>query len=313
MQRMDNTTEFPIIDFTGWEEVTLPVSGIRKKKWLRNNNTGEIGLFKFPKTEYTGDFWAEKLAHEIGTLIGIETAKTELGRYDGNLGSFSYYVLLDEGEYLLEGHTIIGDILDFNTSSEIYEQIGRKYNIQLLEEVLADKFQLFLKVIVFDCLIGNTDRHHGNWAFISDDSGTWLRLSPLYDNGSSLCYLERSNRITLMMKDKTMLEAALFTKSKSQIGLGDKRPANHFGMLSYICTKYNHNVRLIMEDIERAATNEAISKLAYQLPDVVIDSNVKDFVKQFLTKRRDRMLDIFKKVELERGLGNYGSYVFNEI
>jgi len=292
---MDKTIKFPIIDFSSWEELALPVSGVREKKWLRNTTTGEIGLFKFPKTEYTGDFWAEKLAHELGKLVNIETAKTELGSYNGRIGSFSYYIL-DDGEYLLEGHAIIGDTLDFSTSSEIYEQIGRKYTVQLLEDVLTDRFPLILKVIVFDCLIGNTDRHHGNWAFVADDSGIWLRLSPLYDNGSSLCYLEKPERIALMKKDKMMMEAALFSKPKSQIGLGDIRPADHFQVLSYVCSRYGHNIEPAMEDIKTAVTDEVVSKLLDQFPNAVISAEIQDFVKLFLMKRRDKMLSIFKKI-----------------
>ena len=59
------------------------------------NNTGETGLFKFPKTDYTGDYWAEKLAYEIGRLINIEVAKTDIGIYNGRIGSFSYNILQD--------------------------------------------------------------------------------------------------------------------------------------------------------------------------------------------------------------------------
>jgi hypothetical protein len=71
-----------------WENLELPVSGAREKMWLRNNITGETGLFKFPKTTITGDYWAEKLAHELGNLLGIHSAKTEIGTYKERVGSF---------------------------------------------------------------------------------------------------------------------------------------------------------------------------------------------------------------------------------
>jgi len=85
--------------------------------------------------------------------------------------------------------------------------------------------------------LGNTDRHHGNWAFIADENSEWLKLSPLYDNGSSLCYLERLERIEQMQKDARMLDAALYTKSKSQIGLGDIRPVNHFDLFLFFANR----------------------------------------------------------------------------
>jgi len=202
---------------------------------------------------------------------------------------------LNDGEYLLEGYSIIGDILNFTTSSEIYETLGLNYSIELLESVLGEHFPTFLKVITLDCLIGNTDRHHGNWAFIIDDNGTWLRLSALYDNGSSLCYLERPDRIALMEKDKMMLEAALFTKPKSQIGLGNIRPVNHFDLFSYVCSKYNKDMKQIMKNLESGITDKNVSELLEQFADGIIEVSMKRFLKLFLIKRKDRMLDLFNK------------------
>jgi len=291
---MENPTKFPTIDFSQWEELNLPASGMREKKWLRNIGTCEIGLFKFPKTDDTGDFWAEKLAYEIGKLIDVNVAKTEIGIHNGRKGSFSYNVL-NNGEYLVEGYSIIGDVLDFSTSLEIYKTIGINYSVELLENVLAERFPIFLKVILFDCLIGNTDRHHGNWAFITDENGTWLRLSPLYDNGSSLCYLERPERIKLMQKDKKMLEAALFSKAKSQIGLGGERPVNHFNLFSYICSKYRTDMKRQMEFIENNISDKTLSDILERFDDNIIDTELRQFIKHFLLKRREKMIDIFGK------------------
>lgn len=291
---MRETEKFAVNDFSDWTIEKLPVSGIREKLWLSNPVTGEIGLFKFPRTKYTGDYWAEKLAYELGMLASIEIANTELGIFKGRKGSFSYNIL-DDGEYLLEGHVIIGDILEFSTSTEIYEQLGRSYSVQLLEEVLAERFMLFLKVLVFDCLIGNTDRHHGNWGFIADDGGNWLRLAPLYDNGSSLCYLERPERIALMEKDQMMMDAALYTKAKSQIGLNDIRPADHFSIFAYLCDKYCRSMIPIMDNIKLGITDEKISGLLERFHDDTISKRMKEFIIQYLSKRRNRMLDIYRK------------------
>ena len=291
---MENLKLFPVIDFSDWEKLNLPVTGIRKKQWLKNTTTGEVGLFKFPKTEHTGDYWAEKLAYELGKLLGIEVARTELGLCNGRIGSLSYNILND-GEHLLEGYSIIGETLDFSTSSEIYDNIGVNYSVELIEDVLGEQFNFILDLLVFDCLIGNTDRHHGNWAVITDDNDKWLKLSPLYDNGSSLCYLEKIERIELMQKDTRMLEAALYTKSKSQIGLGNIRPANHFDLFFYVCSKYNKDITSIVDKIESEVTEQSVSKLLEQFDNNIIDAKIKEFIKLFITKRRDKMIDIFNK------------------
>ena len=57
-------------------------SGASEKIWLVNPENEEKGIFKFPKVKHdgtiTGEYWAEKLATEIGKLIGIECAKVNI-------------------------------------------------------------------------------------------------------------------------------------------------------------------------------------------------------------------------------------------
>lgn len=60
-------------------------SGASEKIWLVNPANNEKGIFKFPKVKHdgtiTGEYWAEKLATEIGKLIGVECAKVDIGTY----------------------------------------------------------------------------------------------------------------------------------------------------------------------------------------------------------------------------------------
>ena len=60
-------------------------SGASEKIWLVNSKTKARGLFKFPKVKsngkITGEYWAEKLATEIGKLIDVECATVDIGTY----------------------------------------------------------------------------------------------------------------------------------------------------------------------------------------------------------------------------------------
>ena len=60
-------------------------SGASEKIWLINPENNEKGIFKFPKVKHddtiTGEYWAEKLATEIGKLISVECAKVDIGTY----------------------------------------------------------------------------------------------------------------------------------------------------------------------------------------------------------------------------------------
>ena len=75
-------------NFDNWIEDTESGkfgSGASEKIWLINPKTNKKGLFKFPKVKkdgkITGEYWAEKLATEIGNLIDVECAKVDIGTY----------------------------------------------------------------------------------------------------------------------------------------------------------------------------------------------------------------------------------------
>jgi len=77
-------------------------------------------------------------------------------------------------------------------------------------------FESFLPVLIFDFLIGNTDRHQSNWALILENGK--LRLSPLYDNSSSLCAYVKEERIKQYLgKDMLLWKSLVDTKSRSII------------------------------------------------------------------------------------------------
>ena len=44
----------------------------------------------------------------------------------------------------------------------------------------------FWDMFVIDALIGNTDRHNGNWGFLLNKQTNSIKFSPIYDCGSCL-------------------------------------------------------------------------------------------------------------------------------
>ena len=56
--------------------------GSRTKFWIRFVGEPDRWLLKFPRPQ-TDEHWAEKIAFEIGRLIGVDCAQVELARYHG--------------------------------------------------------------------------------------------------------------------------------------------------------------------------------------------------------------------------------------
>ena len=68
---------------------TLPENrGSRRKYWLPIDGESSLWLLKFPRPRQgQGEHWAEKIAAEVGHLVGIDCARVELARSGGELAS----------------------------------------------------------------------------------------------------------------------------------------------------------------------------------------------------------------------------------
>ena len=90
---------------------------------------------------------------------------------------------------------------------------GKDHNILYVKEVFDNLgqqalFDVFLKQLVFDCLIGNTDRHQDNWGFIVNYEIKNIRLAPAYDNTDCFGREIMAKHIGgFLERDKVKLEA----------------------------------------------------------------------------------------------------------
>ena len=62
--------------------------GSRAKFWIQVPGKSNSWLLKFPRPG-VGEHWAEKVSYEIGNLMGINCARVELARYEGQMDMFS--------------------------------------------------------------------------------------------------------------------------------------------------------------------------------------------------------------------------------
>lgn len=292
-------------------------SGASEKVWLINPKTNEKGLFKFPKVKdkekgiITGEYWAEKLATEIGKLIDVECAKVDIGTYKGRIGSMSYnlvdYSSEDNYTNLLEGIVFIENQYPYYDKDKLEDTYSNsKYSIQMIQNSLNGILEMdkFYKIVIFDILIGNSDRHHSNWAILA--KGTVYKtpedmldiffnynMCPLYDNGSSLCAYEDNNNLEIFFKDKMKFEALVNTKSKSAIGWENERPIRHFELLKKIKDNaYELTVQYI-EKIKTKINEENIDKILNEFDNNIISMDMKKLLKMYLLERRKRMLEIY--------------------
>jgi len=195
------------IDVSSWEPdaeyATFP-QGARTKTALMAPDPcpdsvlvpGKRYLFKESKKSYQDQFWAEIISYRVGCLMGFEVppAFAAVNRETGESGALIEWFYTDGKEAFVHA----GDLLIALIRPEFDRKKGEYHNMAdnihlmrvlgqqgLLKE---DWKQWWMNALLFDALIGNTDRHQDNWGFIISppNPARSYRLSPYFDNGTSL-------------------------------------------------------------------------------------------------------------------------------
>ncbi|MED4571769.1 HipA domain-containing protein [Brevibacillus agri] len=284
-----------------------------------------LGLFKLPVSltsstwkiegESTGEMWAEKIASEIGKILGFSTHTVDIacvaaddeivGHYGLDIskldsgmiyGALCHSFLVEGEESLVEGADMIMEY-DFTYNRDILRGEFEVYSYELLEKIFRkyNFIEELYKMMVFDTLIGNTDRHQDNFGIIRNEKTNEIRFAPFYDNSSSLGRELPQHKIMLMMRDKQMFDAYLFgRKSSSLIKWGNiqqHEKLNIFSLFQKIreCTP---EISKYVSRIEQLSDN-LIIQLLEKVPDVVMTDLQKQFVIRLLITRRDYMLREF--------------------
>ena len=194
---------FAVNDISRWVAEEPEDMGARDKLWVtadpsRTTPTHPLKAARSPEAvpEYGTDSCAERIATEIAFLMGVVTAQVELAVRHQERGVISQRI---EGE-LRHGNELLSGL-------HPEYQTGRKgavpgYDLASIRTVLngyrgwsteLTAFDCFTGLLVFDALLGNTDRHHENWAVLQDTQ----TLAPSFDHGASLGF----NATTTQMAD----------------------------------------------------------------------------------------------------------------
>lgn len=121
----------------------------------------------------------EFLSNHIGRLLGLNVAEFSLGRVADGSTVFASRSFIEESSHsnLCHFDTIMDDGAEWDCESIIKSIKENSSNPK-------EDCETFVKMCLFDSLIGNMDRHKQNIGMIVGDSE--VRLSPTYDNVSSV-------------------------------------------------------------------------------------------------------------------------------
>lgn len=169
--------------------------GSKAKFWFKHEPHGWV-LFKRGREN---EDWSEKAGTELGRLLGLPCALVDLATCDGQPGIVSPS-LLGPRDQLIHGNQLLLQLNPSYPGRESYNV--RQHTLDAVMSALEefdvlpwptvdpplpetfDAGDVFVGYLLLDAWIGNSDRHHENWAILQRDDGRFL--SPSYDHASSL-------------------------------------------------------------------------------------------------------------------------------
>ncbi len=115
------------------EHIRVESRGSRRKFWISIEGEPNLWLLKFPRPN-TGEHWAEKIAAEVGSLIGVNCARVELAEVGGELVTvcesfdvgtwFDLYEYVDDSTDQVDEVSIDFGAINWSAASNLSESLA---------------------------------------------------------------------------------------------------------------------------------------------------------------------------------------------
>ncbi len=231
-------------------------------------------LFKHSFERYPEQYWAEIIAYRAGCLLGVPvpSAFVAFDSDNGVSGALIEWFLGYPGEpeerYVPGGDIMVNMIPSYErrkgdqhnfTHVELYHDLLKKMKIWSGEKVWLD---YWCDMLLFDALIGNTDRHQDNWGLLWSRDGegrAHVRPAPVFDNGTSLGHEIIERKLPDFADAERLANYVNRGHHHIRWHIGDSKPQQHVGMLSRLVETYPNLADRVQErlqsfDIEGFAT-----------------------------------------------------------
>lgn len=285
-----------MIDFTECIEEFNNYKGSEKKKTLIYNNKKYLVKFPDPIREknknisYINNAFSEYVGSNIFKIIGFETQNTILGKYQYK----GKEKIVCACEDFTDSNQVLYEFENLALSTNPNKKIETEVNdiMGVLEESkkmidVVETKKKFWEMFIVDSLIGNTDRHNGNWGFLLNKETGKTKFSPIYDCGSCL---------NPMYEDEKIIEI-------------DKVELKNLAINCYSCLKEKGkkiNYVSYIKEMSNKECNQAIVRIFNYIKLDEIESFIdgievmsqarKDFYKKLIQQRYEVIEEIYHKI-----------------
>ena len=288
-----------MIDFSKAAEELNSYKGSEKKKTLIYNNKKYLVKFPDPIREknknisYINNAFSEYIGSNIFKIVGFETQNTLLGTYTYNERQKIVCACEDftDANHLLYEFENLA--LSINTDKKIQTELS---DIMGVIDEIENLTQIHLKIIdnikekfwdmfIIDSLIGNTDRHNGNWGLLVNARSNEAKFAPIYDCGSCLNPMLEDNEMN-QINESELKNIAINCYSCI------KENGKKINYMSYIKAMKNYECN---SAINRVFQLIDINKIMSFIEEIPCISNIrKTFYKNIISYRYENLTHVYK-------------------
>lgn len=301
------------IDFTSCRRLLGKAYNGANGKKIAVEYEGKQYMLKFPPSgdgkptdlSYTNSCISEHLGSSIFNMLGIPAQRTLLGVFMVN---GKEKVVCACGDFTADGKTLY-DFCSIKNTVIDSEHGGSGTELSdILESIEKQQFvnpgkllEHFWNVFVVDALLGNFDRHNGNWGFLYNSQTDTAEIAPIFDCGSCLLPQADEKVMRNVLTNEDDLNARIYRFPTSAIKIGGQK-VNYYDFL--MLGEYadcNEAIVRIVPKIDMEQIEQFIDETPY------ISDLQKDFYKAYINARYEKiMLPAFEQATGE-SLTNYNS------
>ena len=257
---------------------------------------GEVYMLKFPPSaagrptelSYTNSCISEHIASSIFNMLSIPAQETLLGTFTVKGKTKIVCACKDftvGGKRLFDFCSIKNTVIDSDSNgsgtdlADVLDTIDRQQYVS--PTALREHFW---NMFIADALLGNFDRHNGNWGLLYDDAKSEAKIAPVFDCGSCLLPQADDKVMERVLTNEAELHARVFQFPTSAIKL-DGRKINYYDFLT---RAENNDANAALMRIAPRIDLEQISGFINAVPG--ISDLQKEFYRRYVSARHDLII-----------------------